>query len=374
MKPLALALILPVLAATYPAMAEKSISSKPFGSTSDGTAVELYTLDNGNGLVAEIATYGGIVVSLTVPDRDGRAGDVVLGFDSLADYEKRNPFFGCITGRYANRIAGGKFTLEGTDYQLATNNGPNHLHGGKVGFDKVVWKASPKTDGPGVSLVLTHTSPDGHEGYPGKLEVTVTYTVTEDNALRIDYEATTDKTTIVNLTNHSYFNLAGAGDPSILDHHLVLHASRFTPTDATNIPTGQLAPVAGTPFDFTDLHPIGERIDAEDEQLEFGGGYDHNFVVDGEPGTLRPAARVTDQRSGRVMEISTTEPGIQLYTANGLSTKDAKGGEDYVSRSAFCLETQHFPDSPNQPSFPSVVLRPGETYHTTTVHQFSTAD
>ncbi|MCB1099408.1 MAG: galactose mutarotase [Verrucomicrobiae bacterium] len=348
-----------------------SISKKPFGKTKDGQAVELYTLKNANGLSADIMTYGGTVVSLNVPDKAGKMADVVLGFDTLAEYEEKSPYFGCITGRYTNRIAKGKFTLEGEEYTLAVNNDVNHLHGGLKGFDKHVWKASAEETSHGPAVTFKHTSPDGDEGYPGTLSMEVTYALTNDNALRIDYKATTDKATVINLTNHSYFNLGGEGNGTILDHEVTLFADMFTPTDATAIPIGELASVEGTPFDFRKSTPIGQRIDAADTQIKYGQGYDHNFVVNGKPGTLRPTAIVHDPKSGRVMEISTTEPGVQLYTGNFLDGLAGKGGKTYVRRGALCLETQHFPDSPNQVTFPSVVLRPGATYTHTTVHKFS---
>jgi aldose 1-epimerase len=368
---IALPLTLALHCMTANAQDAASISKKPFGKTKDGRAVELYTLKNANGLSADIMTYGGTVVSLNVPDKAGQMADVVLGFDTLAEYEEKSPYFGSITGRYANRIAKGKFTLEGEEYTLAVNNDVNHLHGGLKGFDKQVWKASTKESPQGPSLTFKHTSPDGDEGYPGALSMEVTYTLTKDNALQIDYKATSDKATVINLTNHSYFNLGGNGNGTILDHDLTLFADKFTPTDATAIPIGELASVEGTPFDFRKATPIGKRIDAADTQIKYGQGYDHNYVINGKPGTLRPTAIVHDPKSGRVMEISTTEPGVQFYTGNFLDGLSGKGGKTYVRRGALCLETQHFPDSPNQKAFPSVVLRPGATYTHTTVHKFS---
>jgi aldose 1-epimerase len=346
-----------------------SIHSEPWGKTKDGQQVTLYTLQNRNGMEAKIIDYGGIVVSLTAPDRSGQFADVVLGFDKLSDYETKNPFFGCITGRYANRIANGKFTLDGKSYTLAVNNGPNALHGGKVGFDKKVWRAETLRRRNGVGLKLSYTSPDGEEGYPGTLDCHVTYLLTNKNALEIEYEATTDKPTIVNLTNHSYFNLAGAGSGSILDHELTVNADAFTPTDDTLIPTGEIRSVAGTPLDFRKPHRIGERIEADFVPLKQGLGYDHNYVLSGGPG-LRTAAKAKDPKSGRVLEVLTTEPGVQLYTGNHLKVA-GKGGQYYASRHGFCLETQHFPDSPNKPQFPPVVLRPGETYQHTCIFKFS---
>jgi len=353
-----------------------AIQQTPFGSV-NGQPVQLYTLQNKTGMVAKISNYGGIIVSLTAPDRNGRFADVVLGFDSLQEYVDHSPFFGCITGRYANRIAGGRFSLDGQTHSLATNNGTNHLHGGKHGFDKRVWTASTR----GNALRLTYLSPDGEENYPGSLTTEVTYTLGNDNGLRIDYQATTDKPTIVNLTNHSYFNLAGLhGDLvdvdaiTILNHELTLSADHYTPIDATSIPLGNLAPVAGTPFDFRTSTAIGKRINSNHEQLQRGKGYDHNFVLKTRrDNRLVKAARVYDSMSGRMMEVETTEPGIQLYTGNFLKGVRGKRGESYPRRCALCLETQNFPDSPNQPTFPSPVLRPGEKYRQTTVYRFSVA-
>jgi len=340
-----------------------------FGKLPSGEEVKIYTLTNEAGMEARITTYGGIVVSLEVPDRQGRMADVVLGFDSLDGYLKGHPYFGAIVGRYGNRIGGAQFTLDGVTYKLAANNGPNHLHGGIEGFDKKNWKVEAAERS---SLTLSYVSPDGEEGYPGTLRTRVTYTVTSDNGLRIDYEATTDKPTVVNLTNHSYFNLKDAGATSILDHEITINADRFTPVDETLIPTGELRPVEGTPFDLREPHRIGERIDAGDEQLRFGRGYDHNFVLNRTGEGLELAARVYEPATGRVLDVLTTEPGVQFYTGNFLDgTLEGKGGIVYQKRAAFCLETQHFPDSPNKPQFPSVVLRPGETYRTTTVYRFS---
>jgi aldose 1-epimerase len=343
----------------------------------DGEDVELFTLTNVNGVTVRITNYGGIVQSIEVPDASGTMGNVVLGFNNLDDYVAMNPYFGCITGRYANRIAEGRFTLEGEEYQLAVNNDPNHLHGGERGFDKYVWAADVATDGvPG--LVSARTSPDGEENYPGTLEVAVTYTLTEADELRIDYEATTDAPTIINLTNHSYFNLAGEGSGDVFEHQLQLNCPQFTPTDATAIPTGELADVAGTPFDFLEPHAIGERIDdASSEQIVFGRGYDHNWVIDrggAAEGELAVCAVVTEPTSGRRMEVLTDQPGVQFYSGNFLDgTIIGTSGEAYRQSYGFCLETQHFPDSPNQPDFPSTELRPGETYRTTTVYAFSLA-
>ncbi len=352
--------------------AEEGIVRKPFGKTKDGIPVELYTLTNAAGMKAAITTYGGIVVSLTAPDRNGTFDDVVLGFDTLEGYLAGHPYFGAIVGRYGNRIAGGKFTLDGHHYRLAQNNHENHLHGGLKGFDKAVWKAGGTLTPEGPSLVLTHTSPDGDEGYPGNLSVQVTYTLRADNALSIHYSATTDKATPCNLTNHSYFNLAGQGHGDILRHELTIHADRFTPVDAGLIPTGQLQSVEGTPLDFRRATAIGARIEEDNQQLRFGGGYDHNFVVNGRPGTLRLAASAYEPTTGRLMEVFTTEPGVQFYSGNFLDGSNVgKGGRVYRRRNGFCLETQHFPDSPNQPAFPSAILRPGKEYSTTTVYKFS---
>jgi aldose 1-epimerase len=349
-----------------------NISESPFGTTKNGQAVALYTLTNARGHEVRLSTLGGTIVGLTVPDRDGKLEDVVLGFDSLGDYESRSPFFGCITGRYANRIAGGTFPLDGRTYSLAVNNGPNHLHGGNVGFDKKVWNARSEKSGNAVRLILSHTSPDGDEGYPGALACEVAYTWNNDSELRIDYSATTTAPTVVNLTNHSYFNLAGHDGGPILNHQLKLAADAFTPTNANAIPTGERRPVEGTPFDFRSPQPIGARIDSPDQQIKWGFGYDHNFIVNGTPGHLRPCAELSDPESGRVMTVLTTEPGVQLYTANFMDNLKGKGGALYPKRGGVCLETQHFPDSPNQPDFPTTELRPGETYRSSTVYAFST--
>jgi aldose 1-epimerase len=350
-----------------------SIEKTPFGTLPDGTAVELYTLSNGQNMSVGILTYGGVVQAINVPDRDGNLANVALGFAKLDDYLTKSPYFGNITGRYANRIAKGQFTLEGTAYELATNNGPNALHGGVSGFDKMLWSATEVNGPDGVGVALTYTSPDGEEGYPGTLATKVTYTVTEANELKIEYEATTDKTTIVNLTNHTYFNLAGEGSGTILDHELTLNASAFTPVDETLIPTGEIAKVQGGPMDFTTPTRIGERIREGDKQLVFGRGYDHNWVLDKpEPGSLSLAARLSEPTTGRVMEVKTTEPGIQFYAGNFLDgSLVGTGGKMYRQSDGLCLETQHFPDSPNQASFPSTVLNPGEVYKTTTVYAFS---
>ncbi len=354
----------------------------PFGTTPDGRQASLFTLRNASGFEVQISDFGGIVVRLLAPDRDQRLADVVLGFDHVAPYVDRSPFFGALIGRVGNRIAGGAFTLDGHTYTLAQNNEPGgrpcHLHGGNRGFDKVFWDAEPipAAGNDSSRLRLRHTSPDGEEGYPGNLIVEVIYSVTNDNALRIEYLATTDTPTPVNLTNHSYFNLCGEGHPSILDHELTLIADALTPVDSGLIPTGKLAPVANTPFDFQTPHRIGARIGADNEQLRFGGGYDHNFVLRSAPAstsTPRLAATVYEAITGRVMDVLTTAPGVQFYSGNFLDgSVVGKSGRPYPQRSGFCLETQHFPDAPNQPDFPSVILRPGETYRSTTLYRFST--
>lgn len=347
-----------------------SSNRREFGKTPSGESVELYTLKNAKGVEAAISTYGGVVVSLKVPDRTGVLGDIVLGFDDFQGYLLPPPYFGAIVGRYGNRIAHARFTLDGIEYKLAKNDGDNSLHGGKRGFDKVLWKAKPEG---GQSLELTYLSKDGEEGYPGNLSVTVVYSLTDNNELKIDYTATTDKKTVLNLTNHSYFNLAGQGEGDILNHRVTINADRYTPVDKGLIPTGELRNVEGTPFDFRQPHLIGERIGSSDEQMVLGGGYDHDFVLNRTGDGLSPAAKVTEAKSGRVLEVLTTEPGIQLYTGNFLDgTIRGKGGKIYGRRSALCLETQHYPDSPNHPSFPSTELKPGAVYRTTTVYRFST--
>lgn len=358
---------------TITAAARPKITKKAFGKTADGKAVDIYTLTNSSGVEAKIMTYGGAVVSLNVPDKNGKLADVVLGFDSIADYEAHRSFFGALIGRYANRIAKGKFSLGGKQYSLAINNGENHLHGGIKGYNRVVWMAKPSTDAAGANLELTYLSPDGEEGYPGTLNVKVTYTLTEKNELKIVYSATTDKDTVVNLTNHSYFNLAGAGSGDILSHRMMLNADRFTPTDSGSIPIGELRKVKGTPFDFTKPTAIGARINQDDEQLKFGSGYDHNFVLNKKTaGELSLAATVYEPASGRVMEVFTTEPGVQFYSGNYLDGAiKGKNGQEYPRRSAFCLEAQHFPDSPNKPQFPTTELKKGQKYSQTTIYKFS---
>jgi aldose 1-epimerase len=347
------------------------IEKHEFGKLADGTEIALYTLRNRNGLAVQISNYGGAVVSVKTPDRGGRMADVVLGYNQPQSYADDTVFFGIIVGRYANRIAKGKFSLKGVEYQLAQNNPPNHLHGGVRGFNKVIWSPRAVSRPDGAALELSYLSKDGEEGYPGNLSVKVIYVLTNANELRIEYSATTDKETIVNLTNHSYFNLAGAGAGSILQHVLRINASKFTPIDETSIPTGELRPVKGTPFDFTRATVIGTRIDQADEQLRFGKGYDHNFVLNKKGKELSFAAEAYEPKSGRVLEVWTTEPGLQLYTGNFLDSVHGKGGKVYNKRDAFCLEAEHFPDSPNQPSFPSVVLEPNRRYTEMTVYKFT---
>lgn len=346
-----------------------SITAAPFGTAPDGQPVELFTLTNARGIELRAMTYGAIIVSLKTPDRTGKLGDIVLGYDSLAGYVKSSPYFGAVVGRYGNRIAKGKFTLDGTTYTLAVNNGPNALHGGLRGFDKVVWKADTLRNADGVGVHFTYVSKDGEEGYPGTLTVQVRYTLTDSNEVHIAYEATTDKATPLNVTQHSYFNLAGTGD--ILSHEMQIHADQITPVDSTLIPTGELMPVKDTPFDFTLPHPIGARIGANHPQIRYGLGYDHNFVLNGPDTGLKAAALVEEASSGRILEVRTTEPGVQFYSGNFLDgTLTGKNGTVYKHRTGFCLETQHFPDSPNHPKFPTTILKPGETYRSRTVWQF----
>jgi aldose 1-epimerase len=348
------------------------VKKEAFGTTPDGKAVDLYTLTNTQGIEVRAMTYGGIIVSLRTPDKRGHLADITLGFDTLAPYLAKHPYFGALVGRFANRIGNAKFTLAGKEYTLAKNDGPNALHGGLKGFDKVLWRAHSFQKSAEVGLVLEYTSADGEEGYPGTLHVTVTYTLSDKNEFSIDYQATTDKATPINLTNHTYFNLAGEGSGSILGEELMLNADYYTPADAALIPTGKIESVKGTPLDFTKPTPIGARINDKFEQMVFGVGYDLNFVINRKGPGMALAARVYDPTSGRVLEIDTTEPGVQLYTGNHLDGVHGKHGHIYNARDAFCLETQHYPDSPNQPNFPSSILKPGKTYHSTTVWRFST--
>lgn len=347
-----------------------TITKTTFGQLPDGQTADLFTLRSAAGVEVRISNYGGIISHLLVPDKNGVKEDVVLGYDHLDGYLKASPYFGALIGRYGNRIADAKFTLEGKEYPLAVNSGVNNIHGGKKGFDKKVWKAEViEAEN---ALKLSYVSPDGEEGFPGTLSTEVTYRLTDDNALEIEYRSTTDKTTIVNLTNHTYFNFTGA-KTDVLDHVVTINADYLVPVNKNLIPTGELRAVKGTPFDFLQPHVVGERInDPEDDQIKVAGGYDHCWVVNGEPKTLRPTATAYEPTSGRFMEVFTTEPGIQFYTGNFLSNNiTGKNDITYRKRIGFCFETQHYPDSPNQPQFPSVVLRPGEEYYTKTVYKFS---
>jgi aldose 1-epimerase len=341
----------------------------------DFDGIALYELKNDNGLVVKITNYGATVTSILVPDRKGDYADIALGYDRVEDYMNAvdKPYFGSIVGRYGNRIATGQFTLGGETYTLATNNGANHLHGGVIGFDKVAWSASPISGDGFTGLELAYLAKDREEGYPGNLDIKVTYKLNNNNELVIDYYATTDKATPVNLTNHTYFNLAGEGNGTILGHKLMINADRFTPVDETLIPTGELKPVKDTPFDFTNAKAIGRDINKKNQQLKFGGGYDHNFVLNKDKGGMTLAATVYEPASGRFMEVLTEEPGIQFYCGNFLDGRlTGKAGKPYVHRGGFCLETQHYPDSPNQPEFPTTILQPGHIYKTKTVYRFST--
>jgi aldose 1-epimerase len=345
------------------------IRVESFGRTSDGLEVTLYDLTNANGLRARVIDYGAILVSLEVPDRKGKLADVALGFDDLDSYVRRNPLFGATVGRYANRIANASFTLDGIEHKLTANAGRNHIHGGgNKRFDKVVWKGHPSQHDAGVCVKLTHLSKDGEEGFPGNLDCIVTYTLTNKNELKISYKATTDKPTIINLTNHSYFNLAGAGNGDVRDHEIMINADLYTPAGEGLIPTGEIHSVKNTPLDFTEPKTIGLRID----QLKETRGYDHNYVLSKSKGPLDLASRVYEPASGRVMEVYTMEPGMQFYTANGMRGIKGKDGKVYQRHYGFCLETQHFPDSPNKPHFPSTVLRPGQEFSTVTIFKFST--
>lgn len=349
--------------------ATMKIETSPFGKTADGQPATLYTCVNANGLKLAMTDFGATVVSLETPDRDGKLANITLGFPSLEGYLQRHPYFGSTVGRYGNRIAGGKFSLDDKSYSLATNNGPNHLHGGKKGFDALVWKAESVQTADAVGVKFTLRSPDGDEGYPGNLDVVVTYLLTNKDELKIDYEAKTDAPTVVNLTNHCYWNLGGAGSGKILDHELMVAADKYLAIDATSIPTGELTAVADTPLDFTKPTKIGARIEALKQPPHETKGYDHCYALRGQEGKLELAARVKDPASGRVMEIMTTEPGIQLYTGNFLDGSES--GNKYEQHDAFCLETQHYPDSPNRPAFPTTRLNPGQTFRSTTVHRFS---
>ncbi|HJS87367.1 MAG TPA: aldose epimerase family protein [Acetobacteraceae bacterium] len=351
-----------------------TIDSAPYGKAASGQDVTITTLRNDNGLTVKFLDYGGIITEIDAPDREGHFGNVTLGCKSLRDYETVNPYFGAIVGRYANRIAKGQFTLDGQTYHLPINNGPNSLHGGPKGFDKQIWGVKTQKGESSVGAVLTYTSPDGQEGYPGTMRVAVTYTLGNDNALRIDYEATTDKDTVVNLTSHAYFNLAGNGSGSVEDQLLEIDADRYTPTDATQIPTGAIDPVAGTPMDFRRLTPIGARLRDPFPQLVLAHGYDHNWVLNKpQLGALTQAGRAYDPRTGRILEVDTTEPGLQVYTSNYLDGSIiGSANKAYRQTAAFTMETQHFPDSPNHPNFPSTELRPGQTFRSTTIFRFLT--
>jgi aldose 1-epimerase len=369
--------VLAALLSVAPLCSAAGIEQKPFGKLPDGREVTLYTLTGSHGFAVEVMNYGATIVSIRTPDRAGKVADVALGFSNLRDYLEKSPFFGAVVGRFANRIAHAKFTLDGKEYALAANNTPGgmpcSLHGGNVGFDKVLWQAETSQVDGRPALRLSYLSKDGEEGFPGNLKVLVVYSIGKDNGLRIDYEATTDAPTIVNLSNHSYFNLKGEGEGDILGHVLTFHAKHYTPVDQGLIPTGEIASVKGTPFDFTKPHRIGERVEASDEQLKYGGGYDHNWVLDRKGNGLELAATVYEPTSGRVMEILTTEPGLQFYSGNFLDGKIVgKSGKPYVHRSSVVLETQHYPDSINHPNFPSAILRPGKTFRSSTVFRFST--
>ncbi len=357
-------------------MLMKSVNARAWGQLPDGRAARQFALFAPEGISALVSDYGCTIISLLVPDRSGMLADVVLGYDSLADYLRGGAYFGCVVGRYANRIAGGTFALDGRKYRLATNNSPGgipcHLHGGPRGFDKVLWASEPLQSADGIGVRFHHRSPDGSEGFPGELDVVITYVITNRNELRIEYTATCDQPTVLNLTQHSYFNLGGHDAGSILDHELTIAADTFTPVNAGLIPTGSIMPVAHTPFDFSQPTKIGSRINADNLQLQYGLGYDHNFVVRGTPGVLRIAAILREPICGRQLKILTTQPGLQFYSGNFLDGGEVgKGGCKYARRGGLCLETQHFPNSPNQPEFPSVVLRPGMQFRETTVFQFS---
>lgn len=363
-------LILLIMTACNTEKPASRIAKSDFGALADGSKADLYTLTNESGMEVKITNYGGTITSWTAPDKDGQYENITLGYETVEDYVAGSPYFGAIIGRYGNRIAGGKFSIGDHTYQLPLNDGPNALHGGEKGFDKVLWEATP-VDGAEPQLKLSYTAADGEQGYPGNLEITVTYTLQKDNSLKIDYRATTDKETVVNLTNHAYFNLAGTQGGEITDHVLTLNADRYLPVGETLIPTGELRAVAGTVFDFTSPTRIGDGIGAEDEQIRFGKGYDHCWVFADSSAELKLVARVSEPKSGREMEVLSTEPAIQFYSGNFMTGEyRGKGGLSYPYRTGFCLETQHYPDSPNQPAFPSTSLKPGETYSSTTVYRF----
>jgi len=369
-------LFLGLLSALALPAAEPALPTAAFGCIADGREARLYTLRSASGMEVQITDFGGIIASLKVPQRHGAPVNVILGLESAPAFEAKAQYFNALIGRYANRIAAGKFTLDGESYTLTTNSVdgdvPVHLHGGKTGFNRVLWTAEPSTREGQPALILRHLSHDGEEGYPGNLQIEVVYSVTADNALRIDYTATTDRATPINLTSHCFFNLKGEGSGDILDHVVTINARRYTPLSPQKIPTGELAPVDGTPFDFTQPHTIGERLKAEHPQLKLANGYDHNFVLDSGGEALALSATVVEPRSGRKLEVFTTEPGMQLFTANGFSGKlSGQSGQPYVQHGGLALEAQHFPDSPNQPEFPTTILRPGETYRSTTVYKFS---
>ncbi len=352
-----------------------TVSRSAFGKAANGASVDVFTLSSGTGAQVRVTNLGAAVVAIEVPDREGRLGDIVLGYDDADGYASDPYYLGVVVGRYANRIAKGRFALSGVEYELPINNMGNHLHGGPAGFHTRLWTAESFVRPDAVGVALRLRSHDGDQGYPGNLDVSVVYTLEGSESLRVDYSAVTDRPTVVNLTQHSYFNLNGAGAPTVLDHWLWMSSQGFTPVDETSIPLGPIAPVEGTPFDFRTPRPVGDHIDAADEQLRRTGGYDHNWVLDGEPGALRPAARLFSPASGRVLDVLTTEPGIQMYAGNCLvGPIRGKGGASYQRRSALCLETQHYPDSPNQPGFPSAALLPGATYSSTTVFRFSAVE
>lgn len=349
------------------------LTKQPFGVAENGEKVDLYTFKNKNGMEVSVTNYGGIITKIIVPDKDGNFSDVTLGYDSVEGYIKATPYFGAIIGRYGNRIANGAFEINGSKFILAKNDGDNHLHGGQYGFDKVLWSANPIDDYENPKLELTYLSKDGEEGYPGNLNVKVTYTLTLKNEIKIDYEAITDKETVCNLTNHAYFNLKDCGKSEILDHKIMINADQFTPIDKGLIPTGEQSKVENTPFDFREFREIGSKINDSDEQINLAAGYDHNFVIKGNIGEMRLAARVIEESTGRIIEVHTEEPGVQFYTGNFLDGSIiGKNNIKYNRRTGFCLESQHFPNSPNTEEFPATLLKPGEIYNTSTIYKFST--